>query len=95
MRKTKSLSVTLPHDMAEEVRGRVASGDYASESEVVRDGLRALKAQDQALEHWLQTEGVARYEAYRQNPDAVKSAATAFGNLRKHHERRARKERAR
>jgi metal-responsive CopG/Arc/MetJ family transcriptional regulator len=41
MRNTLSLSITLPHDMAQMVEDKVASGAYASESEVIRDGLRA------------------------------------------------------
>lgn len=93
MRKTQSLSITLPHEMAEDVRGRVASGQYATESEVIREGLRALKAQDEALEHWLRTEGIARYEAFKREPTSVKSAADVFADLRKHHERRLKKER--
>ena len=35
------------------VRARVRSGEDASESEVVRDGLRALIAEDQAVVAWL------------------------------------------
>jgi len=53
MRNTRSLSITLPHDMAQMVREKVASGAYASESEVIRDGLRALQARDAAIEQWL------------------------------------------
>ncbi len=49
MRSTQQFSVTLPNDMAAEVRAKVASGDYASESEVIRDGLRALRARDRAV----------------------------------------------
>lgn len=93
MRKTQSLSITLPHEMAEDVRNRVAAGQYATESEVIREGLRALKAQDNALEHWLKTEGVARYEAFRSNPAAVEPAGEVFARLRKHHARRVAKER--
>src|SRR5829696_1838128 len=53
MRTTRQLSITLPIDMADALRERVRSGEYASESEVVRDGLRALFARDQAVEAWL------------------------------------------
>jgi len=35
------MSITLPNELAVAVREKVASGEYASESEVVRDGLRA------------------------------------------------------
>ncbi len=50
MRKTQSLSITLPHDMAKLVKDKVADGGYATESEVIRDGLRALQARDAAVE---------------------------------------------
>lgn len=58
MRKTRQLSVTLPHEMADLVRAKVDAGDYASESEVIREGLRSLAARDRALDIWL-TESVA------------------------------------
>jgi len=35
MRTTRQLSITLPNDMAEALRERVRSGEYASESEVI------------------------------------------------------------
>ena len=53
MRTTKQLSITLPHEMAEMVRTKVESGEYASESEVIRDGLRSLQLHERALETWL------------------------------------------
>jgi putative addiction module CopG family antidote len=89
MRATKSLSITLPHDMAKMVKDKVASGDYATESEVIREGLRALKARDSAAEEWLRTEGVARYDAYRHDPSAAHPAAEVFARLRARHVRRA------
>jgi hypothetical protein len=38
MRNTHPISVTLPHDMAAMVKAKVASGEYATESEIIRDG---------------------------------------------------------
>ena len=55
MRSTRQLSITLPTEMAADVRAKVESGDYASESEVIREGLRALQARERALEAWLRT----------------------------------------
>ncbi len=43
MRTTKQLSITLPNSMADALKERVASGAYASESAVIRDGSRATK----------------------------------------------------
>jgi len=53
MRSPQQFSVTLPNEMAEQVRAKVASGEDASESEVIRDGLRPLQARDRAVEQWL------------------------------------------
>lgn len=68
MRSTQQFSVTLPNEMAQMVKSKVSSGEYASESEVIRDGLRALQARDRALEHWLHTEGVAAYDRLKADP---------------------------
>lgn len=87
MRKTQSLSITLPHDMAKAVKDKVTSGAYATESEVIRDGLRALSERDAALEDWLRTEGVARYDAFKRDPRG-RPAEKVFARLRQHHAKR-------
>jgi putative addiction module CopG family antidote len=87
MRKTQSLSITLPRNMAKTVKDKVASGAYATESEVIRDGLRALSERDAALEGWLRTEGVARYDAYRREPQS-EPAKKVFDELRRHNAKR-------
>ena len=84
MRKTQSLSITLPHEMAQLIKDKVAAGGYATESEVIRDGLRALQERDAAVEHWLRTEGVARYDAYHADPSRLLSAEQARDELQRH-----------
>jgi len=68
MRTTQQFSITLPNEMAELIRTKVASGEYASESEVIRDGLRTLAARDRAIEAWLRDEVVPAAEALRAGP---------------------------
>jgi antitoxin ParD1/3/4 len=68
MRTTKQFSVTLPNEMADLVRAKVASGEYASESEVIREGLRALSARERALDGWLRQQALPAYDAYRADP---------------------------
>lgn len=63
MRSTQSLSITLPLEMARMVKAKVKSGEYATESEVIRDGLRTLVARDAALEKWLTDQVVPTIEA--------------------------------
>ena len=64
MRTTQQFSITLPNDMATLVTDKINSGAYASVSEVMRDGLRALIERDAALEKWLREEVVAGHAEY-------------------------------
>ena len=68
MRSTQQFSVTLPNEMAALVRTKVASGEYASESEVIREGLRALNARERAMDDWLRQQALPSYDAYRADP---------------------------
>lgn len=68
MRTTQQMSITLPKEMAEVVKTKVQSGEYASESEVIRDGLRALMAQEKAVEYWLQSQVASAFDALEKNP---------------------------
>lgn len=68
MRSTQQFSITLPNEMAEAVRAKVAAGEYATESEVIRDGLRALLARDRAVGDWLREEVAQSYDALKANP---------------------------
>ncbi|HEX2887240.1 type II toxin-antitoxin system ParD family antitoxin [Vineibacter terrae] len=68
MRSTRQLSITLPNEMAEMVRSKVAAGEYATESEVIRDGLRALAARDKAVEAWLRSQVVPAATALKSDP---------------------------
>ncbi|TWS95950.1 type II toxin-antitoxin system ParD family antitoxin [Reyranella sp. CPCC 100927] len=84
MRAVMQFSVTLPDELGRLVKEKVRSGVYASESEVIRDGLRALMARDVAQEQWLRTEGVARYDASVADPARALSADEAWSSLEDH-----------
>jgi antitoxin ParD1/3/4 len=68
MRNTHPISITLPHDMAAMVKAKVASGEYATESEVIREGLRTLQARDAAVERWLREEVAKSYDEHAADP---------------------------
>lgn len=81
MRTTKQLSVTLPHEMADMVRAKVTSGEYASESEVIRDGLRALAARDRAVEAWLHEQVAPSYDRLAADPERALTAEDVRARL--------------
>lgn len=68
MRTTLQMSVTLPLDMAEVVRAKVHSGEYVSDSEVVREGIRALLARDRAVDNWLTQVVGPAYDELKADP---------------------------
>ena len=64
-------TVSLPAEQAAYIDAKVASGDYASASEVVRAGLRALKERDAAVERWLVEEVAPTYDAMIADPGSA------------------------
>ena len=68
MRTTQQMSITLPNDMADVVKAKVRTGEYASESEVIRDGLRVLMARDRAVESWLHNQVGPAFDALKTDP---------------------------
>lgn len=86
MRSTQQLSITLPDEMADLIRAKVAAGEYATESEVIRDGLRTLLARDRAVEDWLRETLAPAYDALKADPSRAVSAGhvrSALSNARK------------
>lgn len=80
MRSTQQFSITLPHEMADAVKAKVAGGEYATESEVIREGLRSLIARDRAIETWLREQVVPAAVALEANP----SKALTPSQVREH-----------
>lgn len=85
MRTTQQLSITLPNDMADVVKEKVRSGEYASESEVIRDGLRALLARDRAVENWLVQQVGPAYDALKADPSRALTADEVRARLAAEH----------
>lgn len=87
MRTTQQFSITLPNEMADAVRAKVAAGEYATESEVIRDGLRVLLARDRAVEAWLRKDVAAAYDALKANPSRAVGLQAVKARLANVHKR--------
>ncbi|HTX76597.1 MAG TPA: type II toxin-antitoxin system ParD family antitoxin [Terracidiphilus sp.] len=83
MRSTQQFSITLSHELAELVRTKVQSGEYASESEVIREALRSLQRHERALESWLREEVAATYDAIKADPSRAVSVDHVRARLAK------------
>jgi len=58
--KVAKRTFSLPPEQAAYIDAKVEDGAYASGSEVVRAGLRALRERDAAVERWLSEEVALR-----------------------------------
>jgi len=85
MRTTQKMSITLPNDMADMVKKKVRAGEYASDSEVIREGLRALMARDRAVENWLHNQVGPAYDALKADPSRAVTADQVRARLAAEH----------
>ena len=82
-RSSRTITITLG-ELHERVEARVASGAYASASEVMRAAVRALDREEAALNEWLRrhvNEALA-------DPRPPSPARDVFKRLRAHHAKR-------
>jgi antitoxin ParD1/3/4 len=76
---------SLPAEQSKFIDRQVARGSYASGSEVVRAGLRALQERDAAVERWLKDEVAPTYDAMKTDPRRGISVKKAFAAVRARH----------
>jgi antitoxin ParD1/3/4 len=81
MRSTQRFNITLPSNLADALRAKVASGEYATESEVIRDALSLLFARDRVVEAWLRERVAESYDALKADPSRGVGVATVKGHL--------------
>ena len=91
MRTTQQFSITLPNEMAGLVKSMVATGAYATESEVFRDGLRALMARERATERWLLEQVGPAHDALKADPSRGVTAGQLRGRIPAEHKAATRK----
>ena len=82
MANIEKRTVSLPAEHAKFIDAKVASGAYASTSEVVRAGLRALQERDEAVERWLRDEVAPTYDRIKADPKRGLPAKKVFEELR-------------
>ena len=85
MAVTQDLHITLPADLADLVRSKVANGEYDSESDLVRESLEGLldlePSHNPALEGWLRNEVIPASNALRADPGRALSAEDIRASL--------------
>jgi antitoxin ParD1/3/4 len=88
MSSIEKRTFSLPAEHAAFIDAKVASGAFASASEVVRAGLRALQERDAAVERWLREEVAPTYDAMKADPSRALSGDEGLERIRQRHEAR-------
>jgi antitoxin ParD1/3/4 len=88
MAKVAKRAFSLPAEQAAYIDAKVNGGSYASGSEVVRAGLRALQERDAAVEKWLTDEVAPTYDAMKADPARALSAKSVFAEARARYTKR-------
>jgi antitoxin ParD1/3/4 len=74
-------TVSLPADQAAYIDRLVDRGGYATVSEVVRAGLRALQERDAVVERWLREEVLTAHDEAKANPESLLDLDEVFDTL--------------
>lgn len=88
MSATEKRTFSLPAEQAAFIDQLVQSGAYATSSEVIRAGLRALQERDAAVERWLREEVAPTYDAWKADPGRGISPEEMAERARRRHEAR-------
>lgn len=83
MQNVERLSITLPTEMAHLIRAKVKEGSYASNSEVIREAMRAWQEQEQ-----LRAERLAGIRAKIAEADADPRPSLGDEEVERHFEER-------
>lgn len=81
MDMAEKLSITLPKDMVSAIKERVASGSYASTSEVLREAMRNWMQQEEEREERLAAVR-ARIQQSVEDPRPSVASGEAFARVR-------------
>ena len=85
MSASEKRTFSLPVEHAAFIDAQVASGAFASASEVVRAGLRALQERDAAVERWLSSEVAPTYDAMKADRSVALSGNEVLDRIRQRH----------
>jgi antitoxin ParD1/3/4 len=81
MPKVVKRTFSLTEEQAKFLVAMVARGDYASGSEVVREGVRKMREEEAAIERWLIEEVLPTIEEMDAHPERLIPVDEAFDRI--------------
>lgn len=84
MTATRAFNITLPVEIADMMQAKISAGEYANESEVVRDGLLTLVQNNIAIERWLLDDVLPAIEELDRDAGQVRTVAEKRDELNRY-----------
>lgn len=82
MNSGEELTITLPSHLADMVKAMVVSGEFATESDVIRNSLLALfEREHSSIEQWLSQEIAPAFDALKAAPSTALDVHAVRANL--------------
>jgi antitoxin ParD1/3/4 len=81
MSKVEKRTFSITAEQAAYIDAKVASGQYATGSEIVRQGLRAMQQHDEMIDKWLVEKVIPAYDEWKANPEKVRDIDEVFDKL--------------
>jgi antitoxin ParD1/3/4 len=91
MPKVVKRTYSLTAEQAAFIDRKVASGEYASGSEVVRSGLREMQEHDAIIDRWIKEEVLPTYERWKAGLEKEYTIDEVFSHLNARRQERAAK----
>ena len=75
------LQITLPDEELAIVRQKVSTGEFASESEVISEGIALIHENDLSFEQWVRKVALPAYENFEADPSTGMSVEQVRAQL--------------
>ena len=82
MAKVVKRTFSLTEEQAKFIDRAIERGDYASGSEVVREGLREMQEEQTILDDWLRREVLPTIKELEEHPERARPADEVFAELK-------------
>lgn len=81
MSKVVKRTFSLTEEQAAFIDAKVEAGEYASSSEMVREGIRGMQEDELVLHEWLRREVLPAVEELEANPELARPADEVFAEI--------------
>lgn len=80
MSALREIRILVPENVEDLLRRKMETGAYASEADLIADGLAAIEERDDAVEQWLRNDVAQAFDRWKVDRKSV-SLDEAFENL--------------